>query len=408
MRPSSFAPALVLITSFAPSTTALKASTSSPCAAQCGNELGSTTGSDLVCTNSDYKTAAAGIVFSTCVSCQLGSQYVDPVTKQSDLHWAIYNLRYAISWCLFGYPDNKNVAGTPCATSTSCGSLQNAFEFDSLSVNASSYGFCPLLPAVTIPRCTSCLQLQDSEFYITNFVTTLNAACQQQPVPGGKLYIEGNLFSTTLVNITSPDTAPTSNYQGPANGGLNLGAKIGIAVGGFVVLLSMIGCCIIWRGKRRRRRFLMKHQQETGYAEWVSQQKAASMSPPMPSPGGFFDSPQSQRPLVSTQPWARGGHEEESPASAIGEKVYFSPYSSQYSSPVDVNNQFQPVGSSSEWPLDRKGSVGGGSTSGMRSRSREKRETIEMQNVAPVLLHPGNGRGAGPLTDEDVRRGYAV
>jgi len=138
MRPSIFAPALVLITSFAPSATALKASTSSPCAAQCGNELGSTSGSDIVCANSDYKSAAAGIVFSTCVSCQLASQYVDPVTKQSDLHWAICkylckihrqsknklltfqstidNLRYAVSWCLFGYPDNKNVAGTPCTT----------------------------------------------------------------------------------------------------------------------------------------------------------------------------------------------------------------------------------------------------------------------------------------------------
>ncbi|KAH9205784.1 hypothetical protein DL95DRAFT_528666 [Leptodontidium sp. 2 PMI_412] len=406
MRPSLFAPALVLITSFAPSTIALKASTSSPCAAQCGNELGSTTGSDIVCTNADFKSLAAGVVFQTCISCQLDSQYVDPVTKQSDLHWAIYNLRYALSWCLFGYPDNNDVAGTPCTTSTSCGSLENAFEFDSLALNASSYGFCTLLPAVTVPHCTSCLQLQDNEFYMTNFVTTLNAACQQQPTSGSQLYIEGNLFSTTLVNITSPTTAPISHYNGPSNGGLNLGAKIGIAVGGLVVLLSIAGCCIVWRGKRRRRRFLMKHQQETGYAEWVSQQKAASMSPPMPSPGGFFDSPQSQRPLVSTQPWARGGQDEESPASAMGEKVYFSPYSSQYSSPVDANDQFQNIGSSRDWPIDRKGSSAG--SSGVRSRSREKRETIEMQNVAPVLLHPGHGRGAGPLTDEDVRRGNAL
>lgn len=89
MRPSFLAPALVLITSFAPSTTALKASTSSPCAAQCGNELGSTAGSDVVCSNADYKALAPGVVFQTCISCQLESQYVDPVTKQSDLHWAI-------------------------------------------------------------------------------------------------------------------------------------------------------------------------------------------------------------------------------------------------------------------------------------------------------------------------------
>ena len=208
MRPSIFAPALVLITSFAPSTIALKASTSSPCAAQCGNELGSTSGSDIVCTNSDYKSAAAGIVFSPCVSCQLASQYVDPVTKQSDLHWAICEFlckmysesrqrlltcqlidrqlaichklvsiwvsrqqecrRHAMYYKVCHYIGFVDGNHDLMYRSTSCGSLESAFEYDSLSVNASSYGFCPLLPAVNVPHCTSCLELQDTESYITN------------------------------------------------------------------------------------------------------------------------------------------------------------------------------------------------------------------------------------------------
>lgn len=95
----------------------------------------------------------------------------------------------------------------------------------------------------------------------------------------------------------------------------------------------------------------------------------------------------------------------------MGEKVYFSPYSSQYNSPVDANDQFQHIGPGRDWPIDRKGSVGG--SSGVRSRSREKREPlgdrIEMQNVAPVLLHPGNGRGRPiTLTEEDAKNGHAV
>ncbi|KAL2068250.1 hypothetical protein VTL71DRAFT_16348 [Oculimacula yallundae] len=421
MRPSSLAPALVLITSFAAPTTALIASTSSPCAAQCGNSLSSTIGSDIVCTNADFNSTAAGSVYQNCVSCQIASTYVDPITRQSDLHWGIYNLRYALSTCLFGFPNKNSVGGTPCTTSTSCGSIQNAFEFDSLSLNSSSYGFCPSLPAATVPHCTQCLQVLTTEFYLTNFVVALDASCQQQPSPGTKLSIDGNLFSTTHVNITSPSGMPTSSYT-PGNHGLTLGAKVGIAAGALCGILAIVGFCIVWQGKRRRRRYLMKHQQETGYSDWV---KNAVHSPPQPtgsSPGGFFDSPQSQRPLVSASPWAR--REDESPASAMAEKVYFSPYSSQYNSPVDANDQIQTIGR--EWPIDRKGSVGGSSGVGgfpSRSRSREKRDRdrdmesigdrIELQNVAPfqhaapVLLHPGNGRGRA-LGDQDVRNGNVI
>ena len=166
----------------------------------------------------------------------------------------------------------------------------------------------------------------------------------------------------------------------------------------------------------------MKHQQQTGYSDWA---KNATFSPPQPmggSPGGFFDSPQSQRPLVNASPWAR--REDESPASAMGEKVYFSPYSSQYNSPVDANDQFQTIGR--EWPIDRKGSVGGSTGVGRfpsRSRSREKskkdrdmeimgdrielQDVAPVQNVAPVLLHPGHGRGRS-LSDEDVKNGHGI
>jgi len=103
---------------------------------------------------------------------------------------------------------------------------------------------------------------------------------------------------------------------------------------------------------------------------------------------------------------------EESPATGFGVKVYFSPYSSQYSSPVSANEQQQVVGR--EWPIDRKGSLSGIAGLG-RSRSIEKRphtpdgDRIEMQNVAPVLLHPGNGRGNHyGLTEDDARRGQAL
>jgi hypothetical protein len=257
-------------------------------------------------------------------------------------------------------------------------------------------------------------------------LTTLNAACIQQPTPGNTVSIQGSLFSTTPVNITSPTPTPTGvNYT---NGSLTLGAKIGIAAGGVVVLLSIAGFCIVWNGKRRRRQYLRKVQEQSGYNDWRKNNSftpedglrggpfAQRATPPMSS-AAFFDSPDSQRPL--NPPWA-AKVEDESPVSAFGEKAYFSPYSSQYSSPISATDHL-PV--AMEWPIDRKGSLGGGRTSGRsmsgrngsgrmqsRSRSREKKgDQFEMQDVAPVLLHPGHGRaGSVGLTEEDAKRGAAL
>lgn len=84
-----------------------------------------------------------------------------------------------------------------------------------------------------------------------------------------------------------------------------------------------------------------------------------------------------------------------------GHEKGFSPYSSNYSSPISAVDQIQVVGR--EWPMQAS-FVASGITplqkAPPRSRSREKKEKerevddnrIELQNVAPVLLHPGPGR----------------
>jgi hypothetical protein len=262
-------------------------------------------------------------------------------------------------------------------------------------------------------------------------VIALNGACQQQPTPGHTVSLQGSLFSTTTVNVTSPSASPSGTYT-PSNAKITLGAKIGIAVGGLILLLSILGGCIIWRGKNRRRSFLLRHQQQTGYADWVAQQQnrstattpgPGSMSQTAPGVGKdaeggvFFDSPLSQKPLVSNMAWGEPGSprrpEDESPA----EKVYFSPYTSHYNSPVSATDQIQVVGQ--QWPLDRKGSTGAFGTGKIRRRSKSpngrEENQFELQNVAPVLHHPGHGRQGSNnsdrslgLTEEDHRRGDAV
>jgi hypothetical protein len=278
---------------------------------------------------------------------------------------------------------------------------------------------------------------------IPKVMTALNGACQQQPAAGQTVSLQGSLFSMTPTNITSPTPTPGSSFA-PSSSKISLGAKVGIAVACAILLLGILGSCIIWRGKRRRRIQLEKHQQETGYAAFMAEQQGRSSvlsSQPrdMSEAGGsavsgrgaFYDSPQSQRPLVSNVPWRAGRRDDETPVSAVDEKAYFSPYSSQYGSPVSATDPIQVFGQ--QWPMDRKVSPGGSSAFGSfqgRSRSTEKREpkgdNFELQNVAPVcvLKHPGNGRQGSlgsqgsqrsqrsqysvSLTEEDHRRGSAL
>jgi hypothetical protein len=178
-----------------------------------------------------------------------------------------------------------------------------------------------------------------------------------------------------------------------------LDAKIGIAVGGFTVLLIASGCGIVWRGKRRRRRFLQEKAQERGY-EWQAHHGHAQGGDVVGGGEAFFDSPQSQRPFANA--WSHHG----SPQSANPEKAYFSPYTSQYSSPVSAEEgPSRPF----EWPRDQKPPV---------PVAEEQGERIEMTGLgvagwtsreAPTLAQPRHGRSTSyDLTAEDAKAGNAL
>jgi hypothetical protein len=197
---------------------------------------------------------------------------------------------------------------------------------------------------------------------------------------------------------------------------LNRGGIIGIVIGVLVFLVTVAGFCVVWQGKRRRRRILAEKARASGY-EWQAKHGAIGNSPQEHS-GPFFDSPLSQRPFANA--W---GDHEASPVSANVEKAYFSPYSSQYTSPVSANDRpMHPQ----EWPTDSKRTLSpdgpslahdwgrdskkGISTLGMQ---RDEGENIEMTGIVgvhestpPMLSHPGHGRASSQqgLTEGDVKK----
>lgn len=129
------------------------------------------------------------------------------------------------------------------------------------------------------------------------------------------------------MNITTPTPTPLYTYT-PDSTAVPLGARVGIAAAGIIVILAVAGCCVVWNGKRRRRRFLRdlekRHAVDQGWPHPKTRHGGSDM----------LETPASQKPL-------RGW--DDTPVSAATEAStdrslprYFSPYSSTYNSPVSA------------------------------------------------------------------------
>ncbi|PHH69846.1 hypothetical protein CDD82_7471 [Ophiocordyceps australis] len=228
---------------FAAAAQAVVVAPGSPCAASCGNVLDSTSSDDLVCSTGAYA-GPTGQLFQGCIECELRSSFHNP--ERSDVYSMLYNLRYSLSYCLFGVPHNDQLANTPCITSKACGPFGDAFSYGNLSSDFANLEYCskwPLNTDVDYRSCTECLQAADNN-YLANFATILQAGCEQKPVPGVSVGVVGDIFSNEIVNITAPTPTATVDPAWFDQGPLSLSAKVGIAVGVIVVLLVMVGFAI--------------------------------------------------------------------------------------------------------------------------------------------------------------------
>lgn len=232
---------------------------------------------------------------------------------------------------MWGKPlGNTKIQDNPCLTSTACLPLKDAVEHANYSLTAGAYDYCTDWASVRVPACTSCLNNLDNGFYLRNYITMLDAGCQQRPTNGSTLSIAGSPFDRRPVNATDPvltlATIPLPDY-----GPVSLGARVGIAFGGLALILALVGFCIVLNGKRRRRAFLRTLERaRAGHAHHYGGYGD-------PRGGDMLETPASQKPLT--------GWNADSPVSAAATESpvftaaprYFSPYSSAYNSPVSGN-----------------------------------------------------------------------
>lgn len=385
------------------SATALLVGDDSSCRSKCGNVLSSTTKDMIVCDDSAYSATSQGQVYQACVGCESTSTYMGQST--SDLQSMLYNMRFATNICLFD-------ASNPCITTFACANIKDAIQYNNLSTSSSTYGYCDQWTDYNLDKCHSCLTSSGSNNYLSNFISVLDGACRLKLEPPATIPLQGRIFSNDAVNVTDP--TPTATFTPPGvTGPLDSGAIAGIVVGGLVVLLAFTGCGIVIIGKRRRRAYLRHREQMT--KEWP-----AANSGGAGGAGDMRETPLSQRPL-------RGW--DNSPISGTTEGTYppypqyFSPYSSQYNSPVSAvegprNTAWPPekavqnigVAISPDhdyhhnWAADSKGKERAASMAGQDEY--ELQEGVNSAggystnsqipqlhiNSPPVLNHPGYGR----------------
>jgi hypothetical protein len=231
----------------------------------------STQTTDLSCLDSDYNSTVKGRKFKSCVSCEAFSDRIDVPSEEDDLYWFLFNIKFTVDWCVFGYPDNPNTTAAETACSNACGPIQPPLTDRLLKTNMSlTYQYCQndyssgtFLGGVD--ACIACLSKMDGTVILGNFLSALKAGCQQQ-VPAGKtLSLAGDLFavtpplsttssasgqSTATSSTTSANqTAHTSSSSSAgSHSGLSKGAATGIgigigavAIGGFIALAL---CCV--------------------------------------------------------------------------------------------------------------------------------------------------------------------
>ncbi|KAL2130890.1 hypothetical protein VTI74DRAFT_5820 [Chaetomium olivicolor] len=321
MRPNAVRLSIITVAS-APLATSMLVAPDSPCSKFCGNILSTTPLDEVPCDAGTLTGTSKGLVWEQCIDCLLTSTYVSP-NNQTDVQALLYNLRLNLGHCLFDGKVN------PCITRTACGPLADAAKYQNMSTTVGAFDYCSNWQENAVGHCGPCLiPLDDHGIYLNNYVTILEAACEQKPAPGSTISIEGDPFDTKPIIIVPPQptyaTVPTPDY-----GPVSLGARVGIAFGGLAFILAIVGFCIVCNGKRRRRAFLRELEQRHGAQGWPQPKSRYGGGGP-----DMFETPVSQKPLRG---W---GGENESPVSAHTDTPggafprYFSPYSSNYNSPI--------------------------------------------------------------------------
>jgi hypothetical protein len=266
--------------------TALQVTPDSPCADVCigagdvgrsDPEKSETTGKDIACDDDVFASTARGRKAQACMTCLQGSTFTKD--SESDQKWFLYNLRFSVNYCVLGFPNNTALGSNPCITSEACGPLERPLRAGLLEPDgADAYAYCAADDRRSLgdayEKCLSCVHAGGSHYFLSNFLTALEAGCRQKPAPGTLLGLNATVFSTAAVGIVDP-SAPSGSGS-PA--GLSTPVIAGIAVGAAAALLAIAGC-VYMRVRRRNNRLRLSSNRRRRRASPLSFQCQTHLTP---------------------------------------------------------------------------------------------------------------------------------
>ncbi|KAI1745915.1 hypothetical protein F4680DRAFT_399619 [Xylaria scruposa] len=278
--------------SFLPYGSALQVTPGSTCAALCLDNPESdplspgssnTATKDITCTDDSFDNSATGIKFKNCVDCLQKSNATS--SNESDVSWFLYNVRYSVDVCLFGFPDDSKSISSPCNINWACQPVKTALEAGNLDDTGDQLDYCAadgnFTTAHHIDDCIKCLASSPSQEHLANFMIALKAGCEQKPASGELIGLSGSLFAGELVNITGPPAQVSTDNDGGGSGfGVtSTGAIVGISIGGALLLLG--GIALFWIYHRRQKRMFGRISSPD------NDSRAGTMSTNPPFAGGF-------------------------------------------------------------------------------------------------------------------------
>lgn len=172
---------------------------------------------------------------------------------------------------------DSGTINSPCNIESSCGSLQDALTLSLLKTdNDDHFDYCEvensIIKSSSYKDCLGCLQSTSNQKYLANcelslhmsltthdidelpVLVALKAGCIQEPKEGDIIGLSGTMFTTSLINITDPNTNETlPGDDGAPVGSMTTGTIVGIAVGcGLAFAGAVWLLCIYCRRSRKR------------------------------------------------------------------------------------------------------------------------------------------------------------
>ncbi|KAL1878043.1 hypothetical protein VTK73DRAFT_8178 [Phialemonium thermophilum] len=397
----------------------LQVTPNSPCASACLDSdsldksdpnSSNTKNSDIACLDVSSGSTKSGFKWKNCMSCLQNSTFSQGT--ENDQLWFLYNSRYALSYCVFGFPNATDVSQSPCVTSAACGPLRDALQDGIPDPRGSSqYGYCSVDEGVMTgegySQCLACISATGETQFISNYLVALEAGCQQRPSPGHVIGLNDTVFSKTIVGIVDPAAITAQPNKTGRNGHLSTPTLTGIAVSAAVVLLFLAALLYI-RQRRRKNRLARSaaakaHLDGMGPQSPLSFQCRTHIGRGLASPR-FFTSDESGGPSYSSFPSDPKEGSPRSTSLACGPApVAWQPQNgglmSSYQDmsiseyvPVQSTNKIPPSKSSQLW--DDASKKGGGSNGKSGTNSSNNRplysiDTSVLPSAPSVSYHPG-------------------